>query len=69
MNAMSIVYKEERLLKRYPSCIANSYWIMGLVCNGDLSAMGERGGGRKNLTLKIYTSYVSSTKGLIFKSI
>jgi hypothetical protein len=69
MNALSIVYALERLLKRYRSHVANSYWVMGLICNGGLSAM-DRGGGvsvcnwalsvregeeKKNLTLKIYT--------------
>jgi hypothetical protein len=44
MNALSIVYELERLLKRYRSRVANSYWVMGLVCNGDLSAMDRRGG-------------------------
>jgi hypothetical protein len=40
MDALSIVYEEERSLKEYCSRIPNSYWVMGLVCNEDLSVMG-----------------------------
>jgi CTP-dependent riboflavin kinase len=59
MNALSIVCEEERSLKKYCSRIPNSYWVMELVCNEDLSVMGAvcKGGGRgrKYLILKIYT--------------
>jgi hypothetical protein len=41
MDALSIVYEEERSLKKYCSRIPNSYWVMGLVCNEDLSVMGR----------------------------
>jgi hypothetical protein len=72
MNALSIVYELKRLLKRYRSRVANSYWVMGHVCNGDLSPMDwgwgvsvcKGGRERENLILKIYTHifHVSSTK-------
>jgi hypothetical protein len=41
MNALSIVYEEERSLKKYCSRIPNSYWVMGLVCNEALSLTGR----------------------------
>jgi hypothetical protein len=44
MNALSIVYELERLLKRYRSRVANSYWVMGLVCNCALSVREQKRG-------------------------
>jgi hypothetical protein len=44
MNALSIVYEEERSLKKYCSRIPNSYWVMRLVCNGEGESVCNAGG-------------------------
>jgi hypothetical protein len=43
MNALSIVYEEERSLKKYCSRIPNSYWVMRLVCNGEEESVCDGG--------------------------
>jgi hypothetical protein len=67
MNALSIAYEEERSFKKYCSRIPNSYWVMRLVCNGEVESVckgGGEGGSRKphSKNLHSHFPYVSSTK-------